>query len=402
MRVFVTGANGWVGSAVVPELIAAGHQVVGLVRSEQKAEALRAAGGEPLLGSLGDLETLKRAASQADGVIHLAFGLDFTKIAEMAREEQQAIEAFGEVYAGSERPVIITSGFGLLPAGETFTEDLLLAPTIPNFPRAQEQAGFAIAEKGVRAAWVRLPRSVHGVGERHGFVPMVASLAREKGVSAYVGDGQILAVWEPVPEGLDLEAAAALPMVVETAVRSLDLLGVSANQTILVNGGGTMTGFAAVQMALMRGAQVIATAGETFAGRLHDLGAKVTPYGEGMVERVRDIAGGAPDLVLHTALAPRVLPDLIEIVDGDPARVMSISDFDEAGLGVRTTGREPDQVPRYDALAPFAQLAAEGRFTVPVARVFGLEDWRTALELSLNGRAHGKLLILPGRSAAAS
>ena len=211
----------------------------------------------------------------------------------------------------------------------------------------------------------------------------------------------ILAVWEPVPEGLDLLEAAALPMAVETAVRSLDLLGLSAGQTILVNGGGTMTGFAAVQIALMRGAHVIATAGETFASRLRDLGAKVTPYGEGMVERVRDIAGGAPDLVLHTALAPGVLPDLIKIVDGDPRCVMSISDFDEGGLGVRTTGREPGLVPRYDALVPLAQLAAEGRFTVPVAGTFSMEDWRTALELSYTGQAHGKLLILPDRAASA-
>ena len=192
MRIFVTGANGWVGSAVVAELVAAGHQVIGLVRSEQKAGALRAAGGEPLLGSLGDLETLKQAASQADGVIHLAFGLDFSRIVELAREDQQAIEAFGEVYAGSERPVVITSGFGLLPAGETFTEDMPLAPIIPEFPRASEQTASAIAAKGVRATWVRLPRSVHGVGERHGFVPMLASLARGKGISAYVGDGENL------------------------------------------------------------------------------------------------------------------------------------------------------------------------------------------------------------------
>ena len=192
MRVFVTGANGWVGSALVPELIAAGHKVTGLVRSEQKAQALRAAGGEPLLGSLGDLETLKRAASGADGVIHLAFGLDFSKIVELAEEDRRAIEAFGEAYAGSDRPVIITSGFGLLPAGETFTEDMPLAPIIPEFPRASEQTAFAIATKGVRATWVRLPRSVHGMGERHGFVPMLASIARKKGVSAYVGNGQNL------------------------------------------------------------------------------------------------------------------------------------------------------------------------------------------------------------------
>jgi nucleoside-diphosphate-sugar epimerase len=192
MRVFVTGANGWVGSALVPELVAAGHKVTGLVRSEQKAEALRAMGGEPLLGSLADLETLKRAASDSDGVIHLAFGLDFSKIVELAKEDRRAIEAFGEVYAGADRPIIITSGLGLLPAGGKFTEDMPLAPINPAFPRASEQTAFAIAAKGVGATWVRLPRSVHGVGERHGFVPMLASVAREKGVSAYIGDGQNL------------------------------------------------------------------------------------------------------------------------------------------------------------------------------------------------------------------
>ena len=211
----------------------------------------------------------------------------------------------------------------------------------------------------------------------------------------------IMAFWAPVPERLDLVEAASLPMATETAVRSLDLLGLSSGQTILINGGGTMVGFAAVQIALMRGAQVIATAGDTFASRLRDLGAKVTPYGDGMVERVRAIAGGAPDLALHAALAPGVLPDLIKIVDGDAGRVMSIADFDEEGLGVRTTGREPGLVPRYDALAHYAQLAADGRFTVPVARTFGMEDWRTALELCRSGHAHGKLLILPDRAAAA-
>ncbi len=219
--------------------------------------------------------------------------------------------------------------------------------------------------------------------------------------TAGASDYAIMAVWEPVPDGLDLLEAAALPMAVETAVRSLDLLGLSAGQTILINGGGTMTGFAAVQVALLRGAHVIATAGETFAGRLRDLGAKVTSYGDGMVERVRAIAGGAPDLVLHTALAPGVLPDLLSIVDGDPRRIMSISDFDEQGLGVRTTGREPDMVPRYDALGHFAQLAAEGRFNVPVARTFSMEDWRAAFKLSHGTRAHGKLLLLPDRAASA-
>jgi NADPH:quinone reductase-like Zn-dependent oxidoreductase len=226
------------------------------------------------------------------------------------------------------------------------------------------------------------------------------------GVPDYMGyptagasDFAILAVWVPVPKGLDLVEAAALPMAVETATRSLDLLGLASGQTILVNGGGTMTGFAAVQIALLRGAHVIATAGETFADRLRDLGAKVTPYGDGMVERVREIAGGAPDFALHTAQVTGALPDLINIVDGDPRRVMSFADFDKDGLGVRTTGREKGVVLRYDVLAQYAQLAAEGRFTIPIARTFALEDWREALDLSLNKRAHGKLVLLLDRAA---
>ena len=216
MRVFVTGATGWVGSAVVPELIAAGHQVVGLVRSKQKAEALRAMGAEPLPGSLNELETLKEAASQADGVIHLAFGIDVANIVELAAEDRRAIETFGEVYAGSNRPVIITSGFGLLPAGETFTEDLRVAPLIPGFPRASEQTAFAMAEKGVRAAWVRLPRSVHGLGERHGFMPMLANIAREKGVSAYVGEGENL--WPSVHR---FDAARVFRLALEHAAQGV-------------------------------------------------------------------------------------------------------------------------------------------------------------------------------------
>ncbi len=225
------------------------------------------------------------------------------------------------------------------------------------------------------------------------------------GVPDYIGyptagasDFAILAVWVPVPKGLGLVEAAALPMAVETATRSLDLLGLTSGQTIVINGGGTMTGFAAVQIALLRGAHVIAIAGETFAGRLRDLGAKVTPYGDGVVERVREIAGGAPDFALHTAQVTGALPDLIKIVDGDPLRVMSFADFDQDGLGVRTTGREKGVVIRYDVLGHYAQLAAEGRFTIPIARTFALEDWREALDLSVNKRAHGKLVLLLDRA----
>ena len=210
----------------------------------------------------------------------------------------------------------------------------------------------------------------------------------------------VLKVFLPVPKGLDATAAASLPMAVETAARSIDLLPLEAGHTLMVNGGGTMTGFAAVQMALLRGAHVIASAGETFAGRLRDLGAKVTPYGEGMVERVRELAGGAPDFVLHTAQVQGILPDLVKIVDGDPTRVLSFSDFDEEGIGVRTTGREKGVVQRYDMLGHYAQLAAEGRFSIPIARTFALEDWRQAAESSMSKKAHGKILLLPVSSHA--
>ncbi|MBC8138567.1 MAG: SDR family oxidoreductase [Fibrella sp.] len=192
MQVFVTGANGWIGSALVKELIEAGHQVVGLVRSEQKAHDLRAAGAKPVLGSLSDLEVLKHSASQADGVVHLAFSLDMSKILELSEQDRQTIKAFGDVYTGSDRPVIVTSGFGFLPPGEVFTEETPPPPVNPAFPHTPEQTATAIAARGVRATWVRLPRTVHGVGEQHGFVPELIRLAREKKVSAYVGEGQNL------------------------------------------------------------------------------------------------------------------------------------------------------------------------------------------------------------------
>lgn len=189
MRVFLTGANGWVGSAIVRELVDAGHSVVGLVRSKEKADAVAGAGATPLIGSLADLDVLRKGAGDADGVIHTAFGLDHSKIVELAAEDARAIETFGEAFAGSDRPILATGGLGLLPAGQVFTEDAR-PPLIPGFPRASEQTAFALGERGLRASVVRLPRSVHGVGERHGFIPMLAAVAREKGVSAYVADGQ--------------------------------------------------------------------------------------------------------------------------------------------------------------------------------------------------------------------
>jgi NADPH:quinone reductase-like Zn-dependent oxidoreductase len=231
--------------------------------------------------------------------------------------------------------------------------------------------------------------------------------------SAGASDYAILDHWTKVPPGLDMTEAASLPMAVETAFRSIDWLGVAADQTLLVNGAGTMVGFAAVQMGLMRGARVIATAGETFAEQLRALGAVVTAYGDGMVERVREIAGGSPDLIFDAApvnlkpdIAPAgVLADLVKIAGGDPRRVLTCVDFARAAaLGVRNGFGENPGGPggallRYDVLGDFARAAAEGRFSVPIARTFALEEWRDALDISLSGRAHGKLVILPAAAA---
>ena len=191
MRVFLTGANGWIGSAIARELIAAGHAVTGLVRSNEKAAGLLAVGITPLVGELSDRDVIRAGAERADGIIHTAFGLDFSKIVALAEEERRAIEIFGSVFAGSDRPIIVTGGVLLTPRGETFTEDTR-PPVEPSFPRASEQTAFALAERGLHASVVRNPRSVHGQGERHGFVPMLAAVAREEGVSAYVADGQNL------------------------------------------------------------------------------------------------------------------------------------------------------------------------------------------------------------------
>ena len=198
MRVLLTGANGWIGSMVARELLDAGHSVVGLVRSKEKGDALAAVGVTPLVGTLRDLDVLRQGAGDADGVIHTAFGLDLSKIGELAEEDRGAIETFGDVFAGTARPIIVTGGIGIVAVGEVFTEDAR-PPVIPDFPRASEQTTFALADRGLRASVVRNPRSVHGVGETHGFVPMLTAVARDKGVSAYVGDGQNL--WPSVGGG---------------------------------------------------------------------------------------------------------------------------------------------------------------------------------------------------------
>ena len=185
MRVFVTGASGFIGSAVVSELVSAGHDVLGLARSDSSAQAVEGAGAQVHRGDLDNLESLRAGAESADGVIHLAFNHDFTDYTGAAETDRRAIDTLGEVLIGSDRPFVVTSGLAGFALGRTMTED---DAADPYSPRASEQAALAFTSRGVRVSVLRLPPSVHGEGD-HGFVPRLIDIAREKAVSGYPGTG---------------------------------------------------------------------------------------------------------------------------------------------------------------------------------------------------------------------
>lgn len=187
--VLVTGASGFVGSAVVRELVGAGYRVLGLARSEASAKAVKAAGAEVQEGDLYKPETLRAAAAKADAILHLGFNHDFANYKAATDHDFDVIKLFGEVLAGSDRPLVVTSGVAILPKGTVLTESMLPATGAAAHPRASSEFGAdAAAAKGVRASVIRLAPSVHGVGD-HGFVPMLIKAARDKGESVYVNDG---------------------------------------------------------------------------------------------------------------------------------------------------------------------------------------------------------------------
>jgi nucleoside-diphosphate-sugar epimerase len=218
MNVFLTGATGWVGAAVVRELIEAGHKVIGLARSEDASKALLAAGAKVHRGDIEDLNSLRSGVALSDGVIHTAFNHDFSKFQASCETDRHVIEALGSALAGSDRPLVVTSAIGSLPPSEKATE-----ATMPGaHPRAaSEQAADAVRKHGVRVSVVRLAPTVHGEGD-HAFVPILIRMAHEKSVSAYVDEG--LNRWPAVHR---IDAARLFRLALEKGVAGARYHGVA-------------------------------------------------------------------------------------------------------------------------------------------------------------------------------
>src|SRR5580693_7191947 len=190
MKMFVTGATGFVGSAVIQVLIRAGHEVMGLARSDAAAKSLTAAGAKTHRGDLQDLESLRKGAAESDGVIHTGFIHDFSKFKENCELDRKVVDALGSTLASSKRPLIVTSAIGVLPAGQIVTEDTKPLPPSQNPRAATEEAARALMDRGVYASIVRLSPSTHGEGDHGGFVPILIKMAREKNASVYIGEGK--------------------------------------------------------------------------------------------------------------------------------------------------------------------------------------------------------------------
>ncbi len=232
MRVFVTGASGWIGSATVDELLAAGHQVVGLARSDASAAKLAAKGAMVLRGDLDDLDSLRRGASDADAVIHLANKHDFDNPAESARAERAAVETLTDTLAGTDRPFVLASGIAALAAEDRpATEaDPSLAVGPDSARGGTENLALEFVDKGVKTIIARFAPTVHGIGD-HGFVAVIAAVARQRGVSAYVGEGanawsavHVSDAARAVRLGLEnAEAGTIMHVVAEEAVSTKDI-----------------------------------------------------------------------------------------------------------------------------------------------------------------------------------